>query len=102
MKTYNNEIAQVYISIVLDKRRAKKNGKYPVKLRVFTPEPKKQKLYQTVHEYTAEVFDILRPKKNEDLSKEEKKQRSKIIKELGKRDIEAQKIKLSATEVHAN
>jgi hypothetical protein len=37
----------VFISLFLDKRRALRNGKYPVKLRVFTPYPRMQKLYPT-------------------------------------------------------
>jgi len=35
------------ISLVLDKRSLKKDGTFPVKLRVFTPEPRIQKLYAT-------------------------------------------------------
>ena len=46
----------VYISIYLDKRRAKSSGKYPVKLRVFTSSPRKQKLYPTVFEFTEKEF----------------------------------------------
>lgn len=47
---------QYFISIVLDKRNQKKNGTYPVKLRVFTPTPRKQKLYSTVFEFTEKDF----------------------------------------------
>jgi len=47
---------QVYISIYLDTRRTKANGKYPVKLRVFTQEPRKQKLYQTIFDFTEKEF----------------------------------------------
>jgi len=42
---------QYFISIYLDTRRSKANGKYPVKLRVFTPNPRKQKLYSTKQEF---------------------------------------------------
>jgi integrase len=45
------------ISIFLDTRRSKKNEKYPVKLRVFTPEPRKQKLYPTNFEFTEDEFE---------------------------------------------
>lgn len=48
-----------HISIVLDKRRAKSNGKYPVKLRVFTSTPRKQKLLPTDFEFTAEEYNEL-------------------------------------------
>jgi len=47
---------EYYISIYLDKRRAKKNGKFPVKLRVFTTEPRKQVLYPTKFEFTESEF----------------------------------------------
>lgn len=36
-----------FISITLDKRRANKSGYYPVRLRVFTSNPRRQKLYAT-------------------------------------------------------
>ena len=36
-----------HISIKLDVRRIKSSGKYPVKLRVYTKFPRKQKLYFT-------------------------------------------------------
>jgi len=38
---------QAYINFYLDTRRKKANGKYPVKLRVFTTSPRKQVLYPT-------------------------------------------------------
>ena len=44
------------ISLILDIRRVKKNGKYPVKLRTFTNSPKKQKYYPTIFEYTESEF----------------------------------------------
>ena len=44
------------ISIVQDKRRAKKTGKYPVKLRVFVKNPRRQKLYATKFEFSEEEF----------------------------------------------
>jgi len=47
------------ISIYLDTRRSKASGKFPVKLRVFTSEPRKQKLYPTKFEFTkAEFYSI--------------------------------------------
>lgn len=44
------------LSIYLDKRRALKNGKYPVKIRVFQSIPRKQKLYKTVFVFTESEF----------------------------------------------
>lgn len=45
------------ISIYLDTRRAKANGRFPVKLRVYTPIPRTQKLYSTGYEMTADDFE---------------------------------------------
>ena len=47
------------ISIYLDTRRAKANGGYPVKLRVYTSHPRKQKLYPTQFELTEKEFDSI-------------------------------------------
>lgn len=44
------------ISIVLDKRFKKADGKYSVKLRMFTPDPRTQKLYATKFNYTEKDF----------------------------------------------
>jgi len=48
-----------FISIVLDTRRLKSNGKYPVKLRVFTSTPRKQKLYPTKFDFTKDEFESI-------------------------------------------
>jgi len=45
------------ISIYLDQRRAKANGKFPIRLRVFTSTPRKQKLYPTVFDMSPKEFD---------------------------------------------
>lgn len=47
------------ISVYLDSRRAKTNGKFPVKLRVYTSRPRKQKLYPTVFEFTEKEFNAI-------------------------------------------
>ena len=47
------------ISIYLDTRREKASGKYPVKLRVFTSTPRKQKLYPTKFEFTKKEFQSI-------------------------------------------
>lgn len=39
--------SSVFISLYLDTRRSKANGKFPVKLRIFTNTPRIQKLYPT-------------------------------------------------------
>jgi integrase/recombinase XerD len=56
-----------FISIYLDTRVAKKGGKYPVKLRIFTSAPRKQKLYSTGYEFTESEFNSVwesrKPKK---------------------------------------
>jgi len=54
------EITKNYqISIYLDTRREKKNKKFPVKLRVFTSNPRKQKLYHTKLEFTKDEFSSI-------------------------------------------
>lgn len=45
-----------FISTYLDTRKAKSNGKFPLKLRVFTKTPRKQKLYSTSFEFTKDEF----------------------------------------------
>src|SRR5690554_7436944 len=51
---------EVYISIYLDTRRIKKNGKFPVKLRVATPFLRtKQKLYKTKYEFDKKEFEAI-------------------------------------------
>ncbi|WP_347923365.1 site-specific integrase [Pontimicrobium sp. SW4] len=47
------------ISIYLDKRRAKANGKFPVKLRVFASISRKQKLYPTIFDLTEKEFESI-------------------------------------------
>lgn len=58
-----------FISIYLDKRRAKQNNRYPVRLRVFAPHPRKQKLYTTSYEFTPTEFkaiwEVEKPRKIE-------------------------------------
>jgi site-specific recombinase XerD len=60
----------ISISIYHDKRRAKLNNKYPVKLRVFIKNPRKQKFYPTQFDFTVSEFDKLFNAKK--LSKEQK------------------------------
>ncbi|MCX7648934.1 MAG: phage integrase SAM-like domain-containing protein, partial [Flavobacteriales bacterium] len=50
---------QPFISLFLDTRRVKKSGKYPVKLRVFTSNPRIQKLYNTRFEFTKKEFESI-------------------------------------------
>jgi site-specific recombinase XerD len=47
------------ISVFLDTRRQLKSHKYPVKLRVFTPYPRKQKLYQTDFQFSEKEFESI-------------------------------------------
>lgn len=60
------QMQKITVSIVLDKRRKKANGLYPVKLRVFCPEPRKQKLYRTKFEYSenefASIWETVKPR----------------------------------------
>ena len=45
------------ISIYLDTRNLKSNGKYPLKLRVFGSNPRKQKLYPTIFDLTEKEYE---------------------------------------------
>lgn len=55
------------ISVYLDTRREKKDGTFPVKLRVFNSNIRKQKLYSTPYSFTQKEFDSIwntqKPKK---------------------------------------
>ena len=55
------------ISIFLDTRRAKKNANFPVKLRIFTSQPKIQKLFPTIFDFSIEEYKSIwltnRPRK---------------------------------------
>lgn len=76
------EAQKVFVSIVLDKRRQKKNGTYPVKLRVFTNYPRRQVLYPTAFVFSEQDFFAVweskkirtedRPKRNKLLAIENK------------------------------
>ena len=62
-----------FISIYLDTRRAKASGKFPVKLRVFTSEPRKQKLYPTRFEFSKtdfqSIWETVRPREKHKTAK---------------------------------
>lgn len=64
-------INNISISIYLDTRRVKANGKFPVKLRVFLKHPRTQKFYPTKYELTEQEFNtILTGKRLNDDQKE--------------------------------
>lgn len=50
---------KIFVSITLDRRRAKKSGKYPVKLQLFQSEPRKQKLYSTIFDMTEKEYSSI-------------------------------------------
>ncbi|MBM3919494.1 MAG: integrase [Sphingomonadales bacterium] len=50
---------ECFISIYLDTRRLLNDGKYPVRLRVFTSSPRVQKLYPTPFAYSQRDFDSI-------------------------------------------
>lgn len=66
---------EYFISMFLDTRRPKTNGKYPVKLRVFTPNPRRQKLYKTKFEFTEKdfksIWETLKPREEHKESRNE-------------------------------
>jgi site-specific recombinase XerD len=83
--------ADYYISITLDTRRELTNKKYPVRLRVYTPVPRKQKLYPTIFELTEKDYEsVWRTTKPRN---EHKKLRGKIQALLTKADKVAEELK---------
>ncbi len=51
--------SEYFLSIYLDTRRQKANGKFPVKLRIFTAHPRIQKLYNTKFEFSIKEFQSI-------------------------------------------
>ena len=81
---------EVFVSLYLDTRRAKANGKFPVRVRVFTPNPRKQKLYSTMFEFTEKEFQAVWESKK--CLTELKETRQKLQAEENRVFNEAQKI----------
>ena len=79
-------IKDVFVSITQDNRRPLKNGKYPLRLRVFTKNPRSQKLYPTQFELPkGELTKIESSRRN---SFEEKE----LLKRIQKLESHAQNI----------
>lgn len=81
---------EYFVSFYLDTRRKKRNGLYPVKLRVYTSSPRKQKLYPTPYEMTSTEFDEVMDMSNTDNSKQDL--RSELNDQLKRAREEAKKI----------
>ncbi len=79
------------ISIYLDTRRAKANGKFPVKLRVYTSNPQKRKYYGTIFDFTEAEFNSVW------LSKKPRKAHNEIRKQLNSLELKADKIAKNLT-----
>jgi len=83
---------QIYLTLYLDNRRKKAEGKYPVKLRLYDPRTTKERLFRTGFDFTEEefkqVYSKIEPEKDKDkLSKRQKQSIELIfeaIKEKGK------------------
>jgi site-specific recombinase XerD len=76
---------KIFVSITLDRRRTKKNGKYPVKLQLFQAELKKQKLYSTIFDFTEKEFQSIWESRK---PREEHKQTRKKLEVLESRALE--------------
>lgn len=76
----------VYLKYYLDKRRIKSNKKFPLKFRVYTTTPKKQKMYITPFDFTEEEYQRLTAGKK--LTNEERSSKLK----LDKLELEANEI----------
>ncbi len=71
---------EYFISVYLDTRRKLKNNKYPVRLRVFTPLPRKQKLFPTIFEFKKREFkSIWETEKPQNSNKEKRREIQSII-----------------------
>lgn len=72
---------QYFISLWLDTRRAKANGKFPVRLRVFTSTPRIQKLYPTKFDFSkaefASIWETVKPREEH---KADKKKLTAVVK----------------------
>jgi site-specific recombinase XerD len=83
----------ITISIYHDRRRSKSNGKYPVKLRVFSPYPRRQKLYNTGYELSDEDFQqIMNLKKRSGKKSAQYQEWSEIKDDLTKIEMAAKEI----------
>ena len=67
---------RIFISLYLDERRTKANGKFPLKIRVFTKSPRKQKLYTTNYQFTKDEYEQINSSKRH--SKEQKSIKMKL------------------------
>ena len=91
---------EIHISIYLDTRRVKKNGKFPVKLRVFIPFPREQKFYTLPYEYTEDVFkDVWESKKPK---KEHREDQIKLHAILSKANAAASSLEVFTTNEFEN
>jgi site-specific recombinase XerD len=91
---------EIHISIYLDTRRVKKNGKFPVKLRVFIPYPREQKFYTIPYEYTEDEFrDVWESKKPK---KEHREDQIKLQAILSKANAVASSLEIFTTSEFEN
>lgn len=71
---------EVSISLSLDKRRIKINGKFPLKICVCQRYPKKQKYFPTNYEYSEEEYlEILHPEKGKREKSSSKNEREELF-----------------------
>lgn len=71
---------EVSITISLDKRRIKTNGKFPLKICVYQKYPKKQKYFPTKYEYTEDEYaEMLYPEKGKREKSSLRKDREELI-----------------------
>jgi integrase len=71
---------EVSITLSLDKRRIKTNGKFPLKICVYQKYPKKQKYFPTKYEYTEDEYnEILYPEKGKREKSSTRKDREELI-----------------------
>lgn len=79
------------VSIVLDKRRMKASGLYPVKLRVFTSNPRRQKLYPINFDFSEKDFTSIWETSKPRAEHKENRKNLQAIEVKANRDIDGLK-----------
>ena len=95
-----NDIAQYNISIILDNRRVKSKGTFPVKLRVYSKATQTKKLYSLDIDMTPKAFETVRGAGN--VKGKNKELRLFLNRYEGRANSEAEKLNVFSFEAFEN
>jgi len=95
-----NDIAQYNISIILDNRRVKSKGAFPVKLRVYSKATQTKKLYSLDIDMTPKAFETVRGSGN--VKGKNKELRLFLNRYEGRANSEAEKLNVFSFEAFEN